>query len=90
MKYLLGLCAFIFLLSCTSQKNINQYSKIEYQASPCFGFCPVFKMTINPDRTAVFEAEHFNFTDKPSKDEFSKPREGTLKERLKKRIIRNS
>lgn len=83
MKYLLGLCAFIFLLSCTSQKNINQYSKIEYQASPCFGFCPVFKMTINPDRTAVFEAEHFNFTDKPSKDEFSKPREGTFKGTIK-------
>ncbi|WP_312992945.1 DUF6438 domain-containing protein [Chryseobacterium flavum] len=78
MKYILGLCAFIFLFSCTSQKNNSKYSKIEYEATPCFGFCPVFKMTINPDRTAVFEAEHFNFNDKPSKDEFSKQREGTF------------
>lgn len=83
MKYLLALCTFIFLLSCTSQKTNSNYSKIEYQTTPCFGFCPVFKMTINPDRTAVFEAEHFNFNDKPSKDEFSKPREGTFKGTIK-------
>lgn len=83
MRYLLGLCAFIFIFSCTTQKSNTQYSRIEYEATPCFGFCPVFKMTINPDRTAVFEAEHFNFSDKPSKDEFSKPREGTFKGTIK-------
>ncbi|MCJ7932727.1 MAG: DUF6438 domain-containing protein [Chryseobacterium sp.] len=79
MKYVLGLCAFLFLFSCTSQKVQSKYSTIEYEATPCFGFCPVFKITIHPDRTAVFEAEHFNFNDRPSKDEFSKPREGTFK-----------
>ncbi len=79
MKYVLGLCAFIFLFSCNSQKVQSKYSTIEYEATPCFGFCPVFKMTINADRTAMFEAEHFNFTKTPSKDEFSKPREGTFK-----------
>ncbi|WP_027379135.1 DUF6438 domain-containing protein [Chryseobacterium daeguense] len=78
MKYLLALCAFVFLFSCNSQKANSKYSKIEYNATACFGFCPIFKMTINPDRTAVFDAEHFNFTDKPSKDEFSKTREGTF------------
>jgi hypothetical protein len=83
MKYLLGLCAFIFLFSCNSQKMNSKYSVIEYEATPCFGFCPVFKMTINADRTAVFEAEHFNFSDRPSKDEFSKPREGTFKGTIK-------
>ncbi|QIY90768.1 DUF6438 domain-containing protein [Chryseobacterium gallinarum] len=83
MKYLLGLCAFILLFSCTVQKNNTKYSKIEYEATPCFGFCPVFKMTISPDRTAVFEAEHFNFNDHPSKDEFSNPREGTFKGTIK-------
>lgn len=83
MKYLLSLCAFVLLFSCTSQKVDSKYSKIEYEATPCFGFCPVFKITINPDRTAVFEAEHFNFNDKPSKDEFSKPREGTFKGTIK-------
>ncbi|MFP3835241.1 DUF6438 domain-containing protein [Chryseobacterium sp. SIMBA_028] len=85
MKYLLGLCAFIFLFSCTSQTTNSKYTKIEYQAGACFGFCPVFKMTINPDRTAVFEAEHFNFNDKPSKDEFSKPREGTFTGTIKEK-----
>lgn len=79
MRYILALCAFIFLFSCNTQKSNPQYSKIEYEAAPCFGFCPVFKITVNSDRTAIFEAEHFNFSNKPSKDEFSKPREGTFK-----------
>ncbi|SIQ89420.1 hypothetical protein SAMN05880574_13112 [Chryseobacterium sp. RU37D] len=73
----------MLLFSCNSQKVNSKYSRIEYNATACFGFCPVFKMTINPDRTAVFEAEHFNFNDKPSKDEFSKPREGTFKGTIK-------
>lgn len=83
MRYLFNLLTFLFLVSCTSQKATSPYSKIEYEATPCFGFCPVFKMTINPDRTAIFEAEHFNFNDKPSKDEFSRPREGTFKGTIK-------
>jgi len=83
MKYILGLVAFIFLFSCTAQKGNSKYSVIEYEATPCFGFCPVFKMTVNPDRTAVFEAEHFNFGDQPSKDNLSNPREGTFKGTIK-------
>ncbi len=83
MKYLLSLFAFVLLSSCGSQKMTAKYSTIEYEATPCFGFCPVFKMTINADRTAVFEAEHFNFSDRPSKDDFSKPREGTFKGTIK-------
>lgn len=89
MKYLLGLFAFVILFSCnsqnaqSSQNSKSQYSTIEYKTTPCFGFCPVFAMTINPDRTAVLEAEHFNFTKTPSKDEFSKPREGTFKTTIK-------
>jgi len=89
MKYLLGLVAFVFMFSCNSQNAQNtqntqsKYSTIEYKTTPCFGFCPVYSMTINPDRTAVLEAEHFNFTKTPSKDEFSKPREGTYKATIK-------
>lgn len=85
MKYLLSIFAFVFLFSCTSQnKNTaSKYKTIEYQAGACFGFCPIFKMTINPDRTAVLEAEHFNFTTNHSKDEFSKEREGTFKTTIK-------
>jgi len=83
MKYILSLCAFIFLFSCTTQKTNSKYSKIEYEAGACFGSCPIFTMTINPDRTAVLEAEHFNFSKDFSKGEFSKPREGTFKATIK-------
>jgi hypothetical protein len=71
-------------MSCTTQKSSNQYSKIEYEAIGCFGFCPIYKMTINPDRSAVLEAEHFNFTKGNSKADFSKPREGTFTATIKK------
>ncbi|RKS97460.1 DUF6438 domain-containing protein [Chryseobacterium defluvii] len=83
MKYVLSLFAFVLLLSCNTQKAQSKYSVIEYEAGACFGFCPIFKMTINSDRTAVLEAEHFNFTKNPSKAEFSKEREGTFKTTIK-------
>lgn len=73
----------IFLFSCNSQKTNSKYSKIEYEAGACFGSCPIFKITINPDRTAIFEAEHFNFSKGFSKGEFDKPREGTFKGTIK-------
>lgn len=71
------------LFSCSTQKNSSKYSTIEYEAGACFGSCPIFKITINPDRTAVFEAEHFNFSKGFSKGEFDKPREGTFKGTIK-------
>ena len=83
MKYLLSIFASLVLLSCMSQKNSSKYSQIEYEAGACFGSCPIYKMTINPDRTAVLEAEHFNFSKEFSKGEFDKPREGTFKTTIK-------
>jgi len=83
MKYLLGLFAIVVLFSCQSQKVESKYSTIEYEAGACFGFCPIYKMTIQADRTAVLEAEHFNFSKGTSKDEFSKPREGTFTTTIK-------
>ncbi|WP_292009637.1 DUF6438 domain-containing protein [Chryseobacterium sp.] len=83
MKYIVSMLALIFVFSCSSRKNQSEYSNIEYEAGACFGFCPVFKMTIHPDRTAVLEAEHFNFTKNPSKADFSKEREGTFKTTIK-------
>ena len=77
MKYFFTLFLSVILLSCTVQ-NTTKYSKIQYEAGACFGFCPVFKMTINPDRTAVIEAEHFTFSKGNSKADFSKPKEGTF------------
>ncbi len=34
--------------------------KIEYSTTGCFGICPIFKMTINADRTASWLADRFN------------------------------
>ena len=75
MKYLLSLFAFTFLLNCSSTKTVVNYDRIEYEAGACFGFCPIYKMTINSDRTAIFEAERFNF----SQDRSSEEKEGTFK-----------
>lgn len=77
MKHLLTLFLSVILLSCTVQ-NPTKYSKIQYEAGACFGFCPIFKMTINPDRTAVIEAENFTFTKGNSKSDFSNEPEGTF------------
>ena len=78
MKYLIMLFASVFMLSCATQKSQQKYSTVEYKAGACFGSCPIFTITINPDRTAIFEAEHFNFSKTFSKGEFDKPREGTF------------
>ena len=82
MKIILATLSLLFFFSCAT-KNMSQYSKIEYEAGACFGFCPIFKMQIDPDRTAVIEAEHFTFSDGRSKDEFSKPKEGTFTTTIK-------
>ncbi len=83
MKYLFSLLAILGLMSCATSQNA-QYSMIEYQAGPCFGFCPIYKFTVSPDRKAVLEAEHFNFTEGGTKDDFNKPREGTFQTTLSK------
>ena len=83
-KFLLAFFAFAFIVSCTTQKTVSKYSVIEYEAGPCFGFCPVFKMTIDSNRNAILEAEHFNFTEGKTKDDMSGPREGTFKTTINK------
>ena len=65
-------------MSC-STSQVSKYSKIEYEVGPCFGFCPTYKITIDSDRNAILEAEHFNFSQGGSKDDMNKPREGTFK-----------
>lgn len=75
MKYLLSLLAITILLSCSSTKIAGNYETIEYEAGACYGFCPIYKMKINGDRTAIFEAERFNF----SQDRDSQDKEGIFK-----------
>ena len=85
MKYLLSLFCAAFLMSCSAQKKSSSpYTEIEYEAGPCFGFCPQYTMIIKPDRSAVLEAERFNFSEGSSREDFSKPREGTFTATIKK------
>ena len=83
MKYLFSLIIFFGLMSCTTSQ-VSKYSKIEYEVGPCFGFCPVFKITIDSNRNAILEAEHFNFSEGGSKDDLNKPREGTFQSVISK------
>ena len=86
MKYLLSLLVLFGLISCTTSQTPqpSKYSKIEYEVGPCFGFCPVYKITIDDKRNAVLEAEHFNFSQGEGKGDLDKPREGTFKSTISK------
>lgn len=83
MKYLLNLLVFLGLMSCNSSQ-VSPYSKIEFEEGPCFGFCPIYKITINADRNTILEAEHFNFSEGGDRADYSKPREGTFKSEISK------
>lgn len=82
MKYLSTLIVALLLFSCAPQ-NSSKYAKVQYEAGACFGFCPIFKMTINPDRTAVIEAESNTFTKSNTRGGSSEQREGTFTATLK-------
>lgn len=86
MKYLLSLLVLFGIISCTTSQTPQslKYSKIEYEVGPCFGFCPVYKITIDADRNAILEAEHFNFSQGEGKGDLDKPREGTFKSTIGK------
>ncbi len=80
MKFFYLLSA-LFLFGCTAQNK--SFQTLEYEATACFGFCPIFEMTINPDRTAVIKAERFTFSNPQSKDyDPNAAPEGTFKTTL--------
>lgn len=81
MKYLFSFLLMLGIISCTTSQ-VSKYSAIEYQVGPCFGFCPTYKITIDSNRNAILEAEHFNFSEGGTKDDLNKPREGTFKATL--------
>ena len=51
-------------------ENPKKYEieKIEYQTSMCFGTCPKFRLEINENRKAVFDAENYNRETRESKE----------------------
>lgn len=44
----------------TSTPANHTIQKIEYSTTGCYGTCPIFNLTIDEDRTAIFEAVRFN------------------------------
>jgi Domain of unknown function (DUF6438) len=42
------------------QVTAHKIEKIEYSTSPCFGTCPVFKLALNADKSATWNAEMYN------------------------------
>ncbi len=43
-----------------SKPVLHHIEKIEYSTGPCFGTCPIFKLTLNADHSAIWYAEHYN------------------------------
>ncbi len=79
MKYIFLVLSFVLLTSCKAQKNQSPYSSIEVETLGCRGFCPIYKISINPtDLSVILEAERFNFAD----SDRSKDYEGTFKTQL--------
>lgn len=83
--YFLGMMILGFLVSCEATKKTETSSnmkydieRIEYFTSVCFGPCPQFKIEMDKNREAVYEAIRFNFS-----KEFGSPSpEGTFKGKI--------
>lgn len=81
MKYIVSLLISLILSGCSMQKSNIQ--TIEYEAGACFGYCPMFKMVINSDRTAAIEAERFTFSKPENRDWNTENPEGTFTATIK-------
>src|SRR6218665_3413700 len=49
-----------------------EIEKIEFSTTMCFGTCPVFELTINSDRTALYNAMQYNKIEGKHKGEIDK------------------
>jgi hypothetical protein len=47
---------------------------------------PIYKITIDSNRTAILEAEHFNFSQGEGRGDLDKPRERLLNQLSAKRL----
>ena len=78
MKAILLLLFSSFLIS-GGKSNVPQIKQITYEAGPCFGFCPIYKMTLLMDGSALIQAERFTFANPKSNDWTDKEAEGTYR-----------
>jgi hypothetical protein len=59
MKYIYLLFYLFFLMSCKSSQVKNNYknSFIEMEKTPCYGWCPVYKISVSGEGKAVYEGK---------------------------------
>ena len=56
---------------------IHTIERIDYSTSPCHGECPIFQISINNKKEAIFNAEHYNF--EKNRDKYIERGEGIFK-----------
>ncbi len=56
-KFIPGLAA-VLLAGCATTAGAAGET-ISYESGPCFGACPVYKVTVNPDGNGTFEGRRF-------------------------------
>lgn len=61
--FLLALPIYFLLTNCTPMKSIDQIPDSEkliyYERTPCFGFCPIYEVTVLPDGQAWYIGDRF-------------------------------
>ena len=57
MKLLL--LALAALPACTTVAEDGGVPSVSFETGPCFGACPVYKVTVNADGTGLFEGRRF-------------------------------
>ncbi|MFV1883603.1 MAG: DUF6438 domain-containing protein [Balneola sp.] len=61
---------FILLIGCSATKKLNS-NYIELQRTPCFGFCPDYKLTLFENGEYVFKGSGFVLKKKTEKGKIS-------------------
>lgn len=55
MKRLALILAVLPLVPLAASPAAAQGQSITYETGPCFGFCPVYRVTVNADGTGIYE-----------------------------------
>ncbi|MEA3028696.1 MAG: hypothetical protein QOJ53_1403 [Sphingomonadales bacterium] len=56
---LAALAAVLALPACATVRAEGGAQSISYEAGPCFGACPIYRVIVNADGTGLFEGRRF-------------------------------
>ena len=59
MRRLALAAAFAALPACATPGPATPVETITFETGPCFGACPIYRMTINSDGSGIFEGRRF-------------------------------